>query len=89
VAELLAVAVVAVLIAAGFRYQSLVYIAFGVLTAFAALLKLILRHVENSTLSGLALISVGLLLMIAIALLVRVRPRQRIFGASTSQDTDA
>jgi hypothetical protein len=66
-AESLAVGVVIVLVVAGIRVQSLVYVAFGVLAAFAGLLTLILRHVENPTLAGLALIAIGLLLLLAIA----------------------
>jgi uncharacterized membrane protein len=77
VAELLSIAVVGVLVAAGVRYQSLIYIAFGVLTAFAGLLKLILRHVEDPTLAALALIAIGLLLLAAILVLGRSKPWTR------------
>jgi hypothetical protein len=65
--ELVAPFVIVVLTAAGIRVQSLVYIAFGVLASFVALLTLILRHVENATLAGIALIVVGLLLLLAIS----------------------
>jgi hypothetical protein len=71
VMDLLAVFAVTVLLAAGIRLQSLVYIAFGVLTAFAALLTLVLRYVDDPTLAGLALVAVGLLLMLAIAAITR------------------
>jgi hypothetical protein len=74
VTELLAMAVVILLVAAGTRFQSLVYVAFGVFTAFAAMLKLILRHVEDPTLAGLALIGIGLLLLVSIAGLRRSQP---------------
>jgi uncharacterized membrane protein len=72
--ELLAVAVVIVLVAAGIRFHSLVYVAFGVLASFAGLLTLILRHVENPTLAGLALIAIGLLSLLAIAGLRKTQP---------------
>jgi hypothetical protein len=65
--ELVALVVTALLVAAGIRVQSLAYVAFGVLAAFAGLLTLILRHVDNPTLAGMALIVVGLLLLLAIA----------------------
>jgi uncharacterized membrane protein len=77
VTELLALVVVVALVAAGIRCQSLVYVAFGVLTAFAGLLKLILRHVESPTLAGVALIVIGLSLLVAIASLYRIRPWTR------------
>jgi hypothetical protein len=77
VTELLAVAVVLVLIAAGIRFQSLVYVAFGVVTAFACMLKLILRHVEDPTLAGLALVAIGVVLLVAIAGLGKARPWER------------
>jgi hypothetical protein len=72
--ELLSLAAVIVLVAAGIRFQSLVYVAFGVLTAFAGLLQLILRHVDSPTLAGLALIAIGLLLLLAIAVLRKTQP---------------
>jgi uncharacterized membrane protein len=65
--ELLSVAVFAVLATAGIKRQSLLYVAFAVLTAFLALLKLVLRHIEDPTAAGLALVAVGLLLLLAIA----------------------
>jgi uncharacterized membrane protein len=65
--ELLSLVVFPVLVAAGIRYQSLLYVAFAVLTAFQALLKLVLRHIEDPTAAGLALMAVGLLLLLAIA----------------------
>ena len=77
VTELLALVVVLALVTAGIRFQSLVYVAFGVLTAFAGLLKLILRHVESPTLAGVALIGIGLILLLAIAGLYRTRPWTR------------
>jgi hypothetical protein len=77
VAELLAIAVVGVLLAAGLRYRSLVYIAFGVLTAFAGLMKLILRHIDDPTLAGLALVGIGLLLLVAILVLGSYKPWTR------------
>jgi uncharacterized membrane protein len=69
--DLVAVFAVVVLLGAGIRLQSLVYIAFGVLTAFAALLTLVLRYIDDPTLAGLALVAVGLLLMLAIAGITR------------------
>jgi hypothetical protein len=65
--EAIALVVVLLLLAAGIRVQSLVYIAFGVLAAFAGLLTLVLRHVKDPTLAGIALIVVGLLLLLVIA----------------------
>jgi hypothetical protein len=65
--ELLSAAVFVLLVAAGIRRQSLLYVAFAVLTAFQALLKLVLRHIEDPTAAGLALVAVGLLLLLAIA----------------------
>jgi hypothetical protein len=76
--ELVALAVVVLLAAAGVRFQSLVYVAFGVLTACAAMLILILRHVDNSTVAGLALIAIGLLLLLSIAGLQRSHPWTRV-----------
>ncbi len=78
--ELLALVVVAALVTAGMRFQSLVYVAFGVLTAFAAMLTLILRHVESQTLAGLALIAIGLILLLAITGLYRTQPWSRWGG---------
>ena len=77
VTELLALVVVIVLVTAGIRFRSLLYVAFGVISAFAAMLKLILRHVEDPTLAGLALIAIGLLLSITIAGLSLTRPWSR------------
>jgi hypothetical protein len=71
VGEVASLVVVIVLVVIGIRVQSLVYIAFGVLAAFAGVLTLILRHVDNPTLAGLALIVIGLLLLLAIASLRR------------------
>lgn len=75
--EALSVLAVIALLTAGIRFQSLVYVGFGVLTAFAGLLQLILRHVESPTVAGLALIAVGLLLLLAIAGLREARPWER------------
>jgi hypothetical protein len=74
IAELLALVVMVGLIVAGVRYQSLVYVAFGVLTAFMGLLRLILRHVDSPTVAGVALIIIGLLLLVSIAALQKTRP---------------
>lgn len=67
-------AAVAVLLASGLRYGSLVYVAAGVAAAFAAMLILILRYVDNPTLAGLALVALGLLLMMAVLAVGRARP---------------
>jgi len=75
--ELFAVPVIAILIGAALRQQSLVYVAFAVLTAFAALLRLILRHVDDPTLAALALIAIGLLLLAGIAAVARARTWER------------
>jgi hypothetical protein len=72
--DLVAVIAVVVLLSAGIRSQSLVYIAFGVLTAFSAILNLILRYVDDPALAGLALVGVGLVLLVAIVGLSRTRP---------------
>lgn len=82
--ELLAVVAVVVLIGAGIRFQSLVYVGFGVLTAFVALLQLILRHIDSPTIAGLALIAAGLLLLLAIAGLREARPWERWGKASNA-----
>jgi hypothetical protein len=83
IAELLAPAAVVILLTAGIRLQSLAYIAFGVLVAFAGLLTLILRHVQSPTLAGLALIAIGLLLLLAIAAIRNSLPWAR-FGIDAS-----
>jgi hypothetical protein len=80
--EIVAGVAVIVLLAAGTRFQSLIYIAFGVLTAFVAMLTLILRYVDSPTLAGLALVAVGLLLMVAIVGLMKSRPWTRFGGIS-------
>ena len=68
---------VALLLAAGIRYGTLVYVAGGVLTTFAGMLTLILRYVDNPTIAGLSLVAVGLLLMFAIAALATRQPWTR------------
>jgi hypothetical protein len=75
--ELVAVVAIILLLSAGIRFQSLVYVAFGVVTAFAGMLTIILRYVDNPTLAGLALVAVGLLLMGAIAGLGKAKPWSR------------
>jgi uncharacterized membrane protein len=83
--ELIAVGAVIVLLLAGIRLQSLVYVTFGVLTAFGGMLTVILRYVDSPTLAGLALVAVGLLLMLAIAGLTRTQPWSRTREASLRQ----
>jgi hypothetical protein len=86
VAELLAAAVVVVLVGAGMSRQSLVYVGFGVATAFAGMLTLILRHVESPTLAGLALVAIGLALLGAIASLRELRPWARWGALSPDEE---
>lgn len=74
IAGLIALAVVVLLLAAGFRFASLLYIGCGVLAAFVALIELILRHVHNPTLAGLTLIALSLLLLLTTAVLREARP---------------
>lgn len=90
--ELVAVVAVIVLLSAGIRFRTLVYIAFGVLTAFAGMLTLILRYVESPTLAGLALVAIGLLLMVAIAGLRKTQPwshRGGLISGSTGGSTNS
>jgi hypothetical protein len=96
--ELLSAAVFVLLVAAGIRRQSLLYVAFAVLTVFQALLKLVLRHIEDPTVAGLALVAVGLLLLLAIAGLrsTRLWPewgatarRGRLLGMTPGHERDA
>ena len=72
--ELLAAAVVVLLIAAGVRFGSLLYVGAGVFVAFVGLVKLILRHVDSPTIAGLALVAIGVLLLLVIGAIYRVRP---------------
>ncbi len=76
--ELVAAISVFCLLASGLRFQSLVYVAFGVLTAFAAMLTVILRYIDSPTFAGLALLALGLLLMIAITGLNKFQPWSRL-----------
>jgi hypothetical protein len=80
IAEPVALVVVAVLLAAGVRFESLVYVGFGVLAAFLGLTSLLLRHVDDPTVAGLALVGVGLLLLVVIAGVRRSRAWERWGG---------
>jgi hypothetical protein len=74
VAELVAVAATALLIAASIRFGTLTYTVFGVLAAFVGLITAILRHIDNPTLAAVALIAVGLALLAVIGAINRYRP---------------
>jgi uncharacterized membrane protein len=87
VMELVAVVAAVVLLSAGIRFQSLVYVGFGVFTVFGGLLTLILRYVESPTLAGLALMAVGLLLMGAIVGLSKTRPWSHWRGTTPAPNT--
>jgi uncharacterized membrane protein len=86
VAELLAAAAVVVLVGVGMWRQSLVYVGFGVATAFAGMLTLILRHVESPTLAGLALVAIGLALLGAIWAMRELRPWARWGALSPGEE---
>lgn len=73
-AALVALAASVALVAASLRFNTLIYMIFAVLIAFAGLVTVILRHIDNTTFAALALIGVGLALLVAIAVIARTRP---------------
>lgn len=83
VGALLALTVTILLVVASIRFTTLLYTVFAVITAFAGLVTLILRHVHNPTLAALALIVVGIAMLIAIAVISKVRPWRGGGSAST------
>ena len=65
------------LVTASLRFNTLLYMIFAVLIAFAGLVTAILRHIDDTTLAALALIAVGLALLVALAVIARTRPWSR------------
>lgn len=62
------------LVAASLLRRTFVYIVAGIATLFAALVRAIVRHIDDPTLAAIALMAIGVLLVVVVLALARVRP---------------
>ena len=75
--EFIVFPVAVLLIVLSLRREVFIYLAVGIAAAFLGIFTLVLRHVDDPTAMGLALIAIGMVLVASVIAIARLRPWQR------------